>query len=262
LSGDGALLDTRYSAETPEGIALALSPAGVPVRCWAFTIDLTIRLLLLGVLGVALGTFGGIGQGVFLIAFFALDWFYPVFFELLPGSATPGKRALRLRVVMDTGLPVTPAASLMRNLLRFADFMPMLWAAGAACMLVRPDGKRLGDLAAGTLVVHVPAAAKASPSGFSSGVSSGSPSGSPSGFASGPSGATPRPPAVALGARGQAAVVAWAARVPLLTRARADELAALAVPVVAPRSGAHERVEVLAGVAEWILGRRPEARKR
>ena len=242
MTGDGDLLDTRYAAETPEGIALALSPAGLPARLWAFTIDLAIRLVLLGVLAAALGAFGGFGQGVFLIAFFLLDWFYPVLFELLPGSATPGKRALRLRVVMDSGLPITPAASLLRNLLRFADFMPMLWAAGAACMLLRPDGKRLGDLAAGTLVVHTAAAAAAS--------------------APGPSSATPLAPAVALGSRGQAAIVAWAARAPLLTPARADELAALAVPVVAPRAGAHERVEVLAGVAEWILGRRPGPQRR
>ena len=243
MIGDGDLLDTRYAAETPEGIALALSPAGLPARLWAFTLDLAIRMVLLAFLAAVLGALGGFGKGVFLIGFFLLDWFYPVVFELLPGSATPGKRVLRLRVVMDSGLPVTPAASLLRNLLRFADFMPMLWAAGAACMLVRPDGKRLGDLAAGTRVVHVAAAA-------------------PPVSGPGTSSAPPRAPAVALDSRGQAAIVAWAARVPLLTPARADELAALAVPVVAPRAGAHERVEVLAGVAEWILGRRPGSQRR
>ena len=259
MIGGGALLDTRYSAETPEGIALALSPAGLPARCWAFTIDLAIRGLLLAVLAGALGALGGLGTGVFLILFFLLDWFYPVVFELLPGAATPGKRALSLRVVMDTGLPVTPAASLLRNLLRTADFMPLFWAAGTLCMLLRPDAKRLGDIAAGTLVVHLPlaspklaAAAIAFPP---------APAASAERSAPGPA---PRAPAVALGAQAQSAIVAWAVRAPSLTASRADELAALAVPVVAPRAGSHERVEALAGVAQWIVGRRsaPEQRAR
>jgi uncharacterized RDD family membrane protein YckC len=78
-----------------------------------------------------------------------------VLFELSPWAATPGKRALGLKVVMDDGLPVTPAASLIRNLLRAADFLPFLYAAGLISMLVRADFKRLGDLAAGHVVVHV-----------------------------------------------------------------------------------------------------------
>jgi hypothetical protein len=57
-------------------------------------------------------------------------------------------------VVMDSGLPLTPGASVIRNLLRAADFLPFLYAAGAACMLLRADFKRLGDIAAGTLVVY------------------------------------------------------------------------------------------------------------
>lgn len=244
MSGDGALLDTRFSAETPEGIALALRPAGLAARGWAFAIDLAIRGLLLGTVSAVLGTLGGFGLGAFLIAFFLLDWFYPVVFELLPGAATPGKRALGLRVAMDTGLPVTPAASLLRNLLRAADFMPMAWTAGAICMLLRPDAKRLGDLAAGTLVVHAPPRRAALPA------------------AARPAPAEPREPAVALDARAQAALVAWADRVPSLTPERADELAALAAPAVAPRVPAERRVEWLAGVAAWIVGRRPAAGSR
>src|SRR5438874_1705011 len=70
------------------------------------------------------------------------------------GGATPGKKAMGLQVVMDSGLPVTPAASLVRNLMRAADFMPAGYAFGFACMLLRADFKRIGDLAAGTLVVY------------------------------------------------------------------------------------------------------------
>ena len=59
-----------------------------------------------------------------MILLFALEWLYPVVFELTPSGATPGKRVFGLRVVMDNGLPVTPAASMTRNLLRAADFLP------------------------------------------------------------------------------------------------------------------------------------------
>ena len=231
---EDTLLDTRYRIETPEGIELALAPAGVVARGYAFAIDFGIRFALFGIAASALGILGRFGSGIALLVFFALEWLYPVFFELCPWAATPGKRALGLRVVMDTGLPVTPAASLTRNLLRAADFMPMLYAFGLLSMLLRPDFKRLGDLAAGTLVVHVPRPPSTDvlPPG------------------------TPRPPAHRLSARAQSAIVAWAGRVPRLTEARADELAALAAPAAVPRARDDQRVTALVGVAQWLIGQR------
>ena len=95
----------------------------------------------------------GLGQGLMLLGFFLLEWFYPVFFELRSG-ATPGKRAMGLRVVHDDGTPVGAVASVIRNLLRVADFLPLFYAAGLVSCLVDRDFRRLGDLAAGTLVVH------------------------------------------------------------------------------------------------------------
>ena len=82
-------------------------------------------------------------------------------FELTPWGASPGKRAMGLKVVMDSGLPVTLAASLTRNLLRAADFLPFGYGFAIVSVLVRADGKRLGDLAAATLVVHVARARRA-----------------------------------------------------------------------------------------------------
>src|SRR3990167_7832112 len=108
-------LDTLFTAETPEGIALALRPAGVAPRFYAFAIDLGIRFAILMAAVTVLAALGRMGTGVFLILYFALEWFYPVVFELGLAGATPGKRSLGLRVVMDTGLPVTPAASLLRS---------------------------------------------------------------------------------------------------------------------------------------------------
>jgi uncharacterized RDD family membrane protein YckC len=227
-------LDTRYAAETPEGIALWLRPAGVVPRFYAYLVDAAVRFGLFSVSFLLLALLGSFGQGLALVLFFLLEWLYPVAFELSAGAATPGKRLVGLTVVMDSGLPITPAASLTRNLLRAADFLPSLYAFGLLSMLFRHDFKRLGDIAAGTLVVHAPGE-------FLRGT---------------PPPAPARAPAVPLSARAQAAIVAWAGRVTRLTEARADELAEIAVPVVVPRAMGGDRVAALVGVAHWLLGRR------
>ncbi len=233
-------LDTALFAEAPEGIRLMLRPAGPPARVLAFTLDLLIRLALLLALGALLEGLPGVGPGLWFILYFLLEWFYPVLFELLPGSATPGKRVLGLQVLMDDGLPVRPDASLLRNLLRAADFLPALYGLGLASMLLRSDFKRLGDVVAGTLVVHAaPAPALALP-------------------CADPASAPPR----ALSADEQAAVLHWAARRPHLTAQRAQELAQLARPLwpgpVATQTDAdpNDDTERLSRLAQWLLGHR------
>jgi len=178
---------------------------------------------------------GGLGVAFWLILLFALEWFYPLVFELTPSGATPGKRVFGLKVVMDNGLPMTPAASLVRNLLRAADFLPFLYGFAIVSMLVRRDCKRLGDLAAATMVVHEP---RAVPRIALDSVA-------------------PVAPARPLAPGDQAAIIALAARAPKLTAARLDELAALAAAVSgdAGRSGPVVTRRVL-GVAQWVLGRR------
>ena len=132
-------------------------------------------------------------------------------------------------------MPVTPAASLTRNLLRFADFLPFFFGFAIASMLMRRDFKRLGDIAAATLVVYQPRPA--------------------------PKFALPQvelvQPALLLAPQDQAAVIALAARATRLTRDRMDELAALAAAVSgdAGRSGPEVTRRVL-GVAQWLLGHR------
>lgn len=223
-------LDSLFAAETPEGITLTLRPAGVVARFYAFAIDGAIRLALLVAASFALGAMGKLGVGLFLLVYFALEWLYPILFELTLAGATPGKRALGLRVVMDSGLPVTPAASVVRNLLRAADFMPMLYAFGVTSMLLRPDFKRLGDLAAGTLVVYAHTAR----------LSGDLPPAEPA--------APPRP----LSGAEQAVIVAWAGRAPRLTAARLEELATLARGL----AGASPITPRLLGIAQWLLGKR------
>ena len=228
-------LDTVVTVEAPEGIELVLRPAGIVARTYAFLIDALIRGTILLIASIALGSMNKLGGALFVILLFLVEWLYPVLFELLPGAATPGKRALGLKVLMDSGLPVTPAASLVRNLLRAADFLPMLYGFGAVSMLLRPDFKRIGDLAAGTLVVHVDRMRLhgAIPD------------------------ATPRTPSRTLSTHEQAVIVAWAGRATRLTPARFDELAELALPAVgrSPRDAA-QATQRLLGVAQWLMGRR------
>jgi uncharacterized RDD family membrane protein YckC len=230
-------LDTVFRAETPEGIALTLKPAGFVARAEAYLIDFALRLGAMLLILIVASIARGLGPAVVMISYFLLEWFYPVVFELTMG-ATPGKRALGLQVVMETGLPVTPTASLLRNLLRAADFLPAMYALGTVAMLWRSDFRRLGDLAAGTLVVH------AAPVKLHGEVPE----------------APPCPPSRPLDRREQAAIVAWAGRASRLTPARFEELARMAqavapAPETQPGSSASQR---LLGVAHSILGRRKE----
>jgi uncharacterized RDD family membrane protein YckC len=231
----GEILDTVVAAETPEGILLELRPAGVCARFYAFAIDGVIRLSIIYAAGLALALLGGFGVAFWFILVFALEWFYPVVFELMPAGATPGQRVFALRVVMDNGLPVTAAAALTRNLLRVADFLPFGYGFAIVSMLLRRDCKRLGDIAAGTIVVHEPR----TPSRMSLGS------------------VAPVVPAVPLSPQDQAALIALAVRAPRLTSERLDELAALAA-VVSDNAGGRgpEVTERVLGVASWALGRR------
>jgi uncharacterized RDD family membrane protein YckC len=229
------VLDSVVAAETPEGIVLELRPAGLSARFYAFLFDWLIRLVVFYAAAIVGRFLGGIGVAFWIVLFFALEWFYPVFFELGRSGATPGKRAFGLKVVMDNGLPVTPAASLTRNLLRVADFLPAGYGFAIVSMLVRSDCKRLGDLAAATLVVHQ---SKPVPKVVLDNV-------------------VPLAPARPLAQRDQAAVIALAARAPTLSVERLDELAALAASVSGDQGHAGPEVtRRVLGVAQWLMGRR------
>ena len=231
----GTVLDTLVPAETPEGIVLELRPAGLCARSCAFLLDGMLRMMILSVMSTVSTFFGTLAPALLLVLLFLLEWLYPVVFELSRWAATPGKRALGLKVVMDNGLPITPAASLTRNLLRVADFLPLLYGFALVCMLTRRDFKRLGDLAAATLVVYELRGARKLQLAR----------------------AEPFAPVIPVALQDQAAVIALAARAPRLTAERLDELAALAAPVSGDlgRSGPDVTRRVL-GVAQWFLGRR------
>jgi uncharacterized RDD family membrane protein YckC len=228
-----ARLDARLDVETPEGVALELRVAGPIARALAWAIDLSIRLAAMLLAALLLGMLGAAGAGLMLLIAFASEWLYPVLFEVYNSGRTPGKAALGLAVLRDDGTPLGWSESLLRNLLRAADFLPGTYLVGLLAMLSNSEFRRLGDLAAGTLVVH------AEPG---------------RGRALRLPDARPRPPRLPLALEEQRAVIAFAQRVPELTPERASELAALAAPLV---EGGDEPVHALLGHAAWLIGRRP-----
>lgn len=148
------MLDTSLPAATPEGVELDLRPAGPVPRALAWGVDVLWRAAVLMLLSIVLSFVGRLGFGIFLIAWFVLEWLVPAWFEAYWDGATPGKKALGLRVIADDGAPISWGAALSRNLLRFADFLPVFYLGGLASMLCNRQFKRLGDFVAGTLVVH------------------------------------------------------------------------------------------------------------
>lgn len=144
--------------ETPEHVALDYEVAGLGSRALAAILDTVIVFFLeLAVIIVAMA-FGGTDSPlasallIILSAVFVLGYF--VLFEGLREGQTPGKRRLGIRVVRDTGYPVTLGAAVVRNLLRIADFLPPPYLIGGAFVAIHPRAQRLGDLVAGTLVVR------------------------------------------------------------------------------------------------------------
>lgn len=151
------MLDTTRTYETPESIELSLNVAGVIPRASAWLIDFLIRLAIWFGCFLVLSMLGDFGMGIFWIIFFVIMWFYPVFFEIRSG-ATPGKKKYNLMVCHDNGTPISWQSSVTRNLLRVADFAPVMFGFGIISMLFHKDFKRLGDIAAGTIVIHTESA--------------------------------------------------------------------------------------------------------
>ena len=154
-------LDTTVGVAPPEPVRFRFRVAGPTRRAWAYLIDLLVRAgILLAVevvLLLATGNHLRAGRQVVssgtLIMLFLLEWAYFVFFEAAWNGTTPGKRALRLRVVKAGGYPLSFMDAVLRNLLRTADFLPVGYLLGLVVMSWDGRFARLGDRAAGTMVV-------------------------------------------------------------------------------------------------------------
>ena len=227
------MLDTARRVATPEGVEITLRVAGPVPRALAYTLDLLFRGAVMFALMIAVSALGNFGSAIMLLAAFLLEWLYPVLFEVLSAGATPGKRAMGLIVLNDDGTPVRWPASLTRNLLRAIDFLPFLYFIGFVTMVANRDFKRLGDLAANTLVVYrdeKPTAASIPE-------------------------ASPIAPSIPLTLAEQRTLLDFSERSNRLTAERAAELAEIVAPLTSGHSGP-AAVQQLVGIANHLVGRR------
>ncbi|MBS1190003.1 MAG: domain containing protein [Rhodocyclaceae bacterium] len=231
------VLDTVRTIATPEGCELELRIAGPITRVRAWFYDFLLRLV--GWLGLAMaaGATGRLGMGFLLVGGFLLEWFYPILFEVYMEGQTPGKRACDLVVVHDDGRPVGWNGAFIRNTVRFVDFLPLLYAAGFIASLLNAEGKRLGDLAAGTVVAHAGGRRPESQS--------------PAGIQE--KGA--EPPPLPLTMEEQQAIIEYHRRAGQLTDERALELAVLPEPLTVGLSPEQARRRLLR-IGNFLLGQR------
>lgn len=160
--------------ETPEHIALQFQLAGVASRAFAYIIDFFVQLVPLMAALIAAVVFAPemlvgkaymveskghiemslLAKAVAALAVFCVNFGYFFLFEILWRGQTPGKRAMGLRVLREGGYAVDPRAALIRNLLRAIDFLPTFYLLGMGMVFWGRAGKRLGDYAAGTMVIR------------------------------------------------------------------------------------------------------------
>jgi uncharacterized RDD family membrane protein YckC len=151
--------EDQVTVATPEGVELDMTLAGLGSRSVAGSVDIVIKGLLIVVLAILLYVTnvaggGGAADAMFSVGSFLIYFGYDVAFEVLGGGRTPGKRMSGLRVVAEGGEPVGFRRSAIRNLVRVVDGLATFYMLGAAFILFTKRHQRLGDLAAGTLVVR------------------------------------------------------------------------------------------------------------
>jgi uncharacterized RDD family membrane protein YckC len=229
------LLDTTRPIETPEGVAFELELAGPIPRLYAALIDLFLRGLVMVLAAIPIGFLGNVGVGFYLIGIFLLVWAYPIFFEMYWSGTTPGKRLMGIEVRNDDGTPVSWSSSVVRNLLRVIDFLPILWVTGIGFIAGSRNFQRLGDIAAGTIVCYRHG------QGFD-------------GLRDLPE-AEPRTTSARLTVEEQRAVVRFAKRTRYWNTARSEEIGEIVEPLTGSPDG-RENVLFLRGLAHWIARRR------
>jgi uncharacterized RDD family membrane protein YckC len=166
-----------HKIEVPEHVEIGFTLAGFGSRFIAYLVDLLIMFVVVSVLFTAMVVAFIIYQkssletffkqpdpsaqslaaafivSIFGLALFIVSWFYFVIFEMLWDGASPGKKLMSIRVMRDEGSKVAFTTSLLRNLLRAADWLPAFYLAGIVVMFANKKWKRLGDIVAGTVVV-------------------------------------------------------------------------------------------------------------
>ena len=155
------VFEDRLTIDTPEGVPLELTLAGVGSRFTAALLDYILQIVILVALALVLSYGAGFSPGtssvstaVWVVGFFLVFWGYDVAFEVLNSGRTPGKAMNGLRVVLESGAAVTFVPSAIRNVIRIIDLIPGNYLVGVTAILVTKKNQRIGDLAAGTLVIR------------------------------------------------------------------------------------------------------------
>ena len=147
-----------FRVRTPEGVVFSFRLASPVLRLCALAIDWTVIMTAWSLLAVVFSLLEllsrDLAAGAGVVGYFLLSQGYDLTCEWLWRGQTLGKRLLRLRVVDSRGLPLTFSQIVLRNLMRFIDALPLAYLVGGVAALVSRRGQRLGDLAAGTLVVY------------------------------------------------------------------------------------------------------------
>ena len=155
----------KLNIDTPEQVALEFSLATVGSRFLAVAVDTLIQVAAGLALFVAVGLAAWLSGGAFaaarpwvvsllVLGGFVLYYAYFAVFETVWNGQTPGKRLVGLRVIHASGRPMTAWEAILRNVVRVADQMPAIYAIGIVSVFLTERSQRLGDLAAGTVVVH------------------------------------------------------------------------------------------------------------
>jgi uncharacterized RDD family membrane protein YckC len=159
------LSSDQLSIETPELVAIELPLAGIGSRFIALLVDyliwgagMALVYFLAFLLLPALYIFNRISaqwaEAIVIFVFFLFNWGYFTLFEAFWNGRTPGKRVAKIRVIQRSGRSIGLVESMARNLVRYVDQLPFFYAVGVITMFVTRQHQRLGDLAAGTLVVR------------------------------------------------------------------------------------------------------------
>lgn len=161
------LPEETLDIQTPENVAFGYQVAGIGSRFLASLLDtiivVALQVAVIIVLSLILNAFDGSPfadriagwiYAIFGVVAALFYWGYYIFFEMLWNGQSPGKRWVGLRVIRSDGTPITLSESLIRNLARLVDFLPAAYGIGVVTMFIDRQSRRLGDLAAGTLVVQ------------------------------------------------------------------------------------------------------------
>lgn len=146
-----------YRIRTPEGVSFSFRIASPVLRMTALLIDVAVISVAWMLLSILIGFLGLLSFDLmgmlYYLGYFVVSEGYRILAEWLWRGQTVGKRVMRLRVVDEAGFHLTFAQVAMRNILRFVDALPLAYFIGGLCALLTKNGQRLGDLAAGTLVI-------------------------------------------------------------------------------------------------------------